>query len=242
MRASGIPPEELERVFDKFYRAQKGDRVRAGTGLGLAISRGFIEAMGGTIDAANRTDRSRRGLHHQPAGSRKPASGWTRRHERTLRSRSWSSTTSRRSANCCAWDSARRAIEIIDAPNAQGRARADGRRARPRHSRSRPAGYAGARAAAPDPPARRGCSDRRAVQPRRRGRPRSRRSISAPTITSPSRSAWTSCSRASAPRCGISCRCRASGRSSRCGDSVGRSGAPHRQGRRQGGEALAQGV
>ncbi len=36
----------------------KGDQVRAGTGLGLAISRGFIEAMGGTIDAANRSDRS----------------------------------------------------------------------------------------------------------------------------------------------------------------------------------------
>lgn len=53
----GIPPAELERVFDKFYRAQKGDHVRAGTGLGLAISRGFVEAMNGTITAANRTDR-----------------------------------------------------------------------------------------------------------------------------------------------------------------------------------------
>jgi two-component system sensor histidine kinase KdpD len=54
----GIPPEELESVFDKFYRAQKGDHVRPGTGLGLAISRGFIEAMAGRITAANRTDRS----------------------------------------------------------------------------------------------------------------------------------------------------------------------------------------
>ena len=32
--------------------------MRAGTGLGLAISRGFVEALGGTITAANRTDRS----------------------------------------------------------------------------------------------------------------------------------------------------------------------------------------
>ena len=32
--------------------------MRAGTGLGLAISRGFIEALHGTITAANRTDRS----------------------------------------------------------------------------------------------------------------------------------------------------------------------------------------
>jgi two-component system sensor histidine kinase KdpD len=54
----GIPPDELESVFDKFYRAQKGDHVRPGTGLGLAISRGFIEAMEGRITAANRTDRS----------------------------------------------------------------------------------------------------------------------------------------------------------------------------------------
>ncbi|TWB60095.1 sensor histidine kinase [Bradyrhizobium sacchari] len=53
----GIPPGELESVFDKFYRAQKGDHVRPGTGLGLAISRGFIEAMRGTISAANRNDR-----------------------------------------------------------------------------------------------------------------------------------------------------------------------------------------
>jgi two-component system, OmpR family, sensor histidine kinase KdpD len=54
----GIPPAELEHIFDKFYRVEKGDQVRAGTGLGLAISRGFVEAMHGTITAANRTDRT----------------------------------------------------------------------------------------------------------------------------------------------------------------------------------------
>jgi two-component system sensor histidine kinase KdpD len=53
----GIPSDELESVFDKFYRVQKTDHVRPGTGLGLAISRGFIEAMHGKIFAANRTDR-----------------------------------------------------------------------------------------------------------------------------------------------------------------------------------------
>ena len=53
----GIPPADLERVFDTFYRVRKGDQVRAGTGLGLSICRGFIEAMGGTIAAGNRTDR-----------------------------------------------------------------------------------------------------------------------------------------------------------------------------------------
>jgi two-component system sensor histidine kinase KdpD len=55
---SGIPPDELEHIFDKFHRVQKGDQVRAGTGLGLAISRGFVEAMGGSLIAANRSDRS----------------------------------------------------------------------------------------------------------------------------------------------------------------------------------------
>jgi two-component system, OmpR family, sensor histidine kinase KdpD len=54
----GIPADELEHIFDKFYRAQKGDQVRAGTGLGLAISRGFVEAMRGTITAGNRADRN----------------------------------------------------------------------------------------------------------------------------------------------------------------------------------------
>lgn len=53
----GIPPESLEHIFEKFYRAGGADRRRAGTGLGLAICRGFIEAMHGAISAANRTDR-----------------------------------------------------------------------------------------------------------------------------------------------------------------------------------------
>ncbi|CDZ57133.1 sensor histidine kinase [Neorhizobium galegae] len=54
----GIPRDDLERIFDSFYRVRKGDHVRAGTGLGLSICRGFIEAMGGTIRAANRSDRA----------------------------------------------------------------------------------------------------------------------------------------------------------------------------------------
>ncbi len=53
----GIPDGDLERIFDKFYRAQAADSRRVGTGLGLAICRGFIEAMGGTITAGNRQDR-----------------------------------------------------------------------------------------------------------------------------------------------------------------------------------------
>ena len=54
----GIPEADLERIFDKFYRVRRSDRQRAGTGLGLAICRGFVEAMGGSITAANRIDHS----------------------------------------------------------------------------------------------------------------------------------------------------------------------------------------
>jgi two-component system sensor histidine kinase KdpD len=54
----GIPQDEFERIFDKFHRVHEGDRRRPGTGLGLAICRGFVGAMGGTIRASNRGDRS----------------------------------------------------------------------------------------------------------------------------------------------------------------------------------------
>lgn len=54
----GIPAAELDRIFDRFFRVGGGDRRRAGTGLGLAICRGFAEAMGASITAANRPDRT----------------------------------------------------------------------------------------------------------------------------------------------------------------------------------------
>jgi two-component system sensor histidine kinase KdpD len=52
----GLATEVLPNVFEKFYRAPELDRRKAGTGLGLAIARGFVAAMGGRIEAANRTD------------------------------------------------------------------------------------------------------------------------------------------------------------------------------------------
>ena len=52
----GIPAEALPHIFDKFYRAKAADRRVAGTGLGLAVARGFVEAFGGQLNAANRTD------------------------------------------------------------------------------------------------------------------------------------------------------------------------------------------
>ncbi len=54
----GFPPEALPRLFDKFARGVEGDGRPAGTGLGLAIARGFLEAQGASIEAANRGDRT----------------------------------------------------------------------------------------------------------------------------------------------------------------------------------------
>lgn len=45
-----IPPQELARIFDKFYRIPQSDRwKRGGTGLGLALSKKLIEHLGGSI-------------------------------------------------------------------------------------------------------------------------------------------------------------------------------------------------
>ena len=52
-RGVGVPQQDLERVFDKFYRVQRPDSV-VGTGLGLAICKGIAEAHGGSITAENR--------------------------------------------------------------------------------------------------------------------------------------------------------------------------------------------
>ncbi len=52
-RGIGIPAEDLEHVFDKFYRVQRPESV-SGTGLGLAICKGIVEAHGGKVQAENR--------------------------------------------------------------------------------------------------------------------------------------------------------------------------------------------
>jgi two-component system sensor histidine kinase KdpD len=52
-RGIGIPPEDLSRVFDKFYRVHRPDNI-SGTGLGLSICKGIIEAHNGFIGAENR--------------------------------------------------------------------------------------------------------------------------------------------------------------------------------------------
>ncbi|MBQ1111549.1 HAMP domain-containing histidine kinase [Streptomyces sp. C3-3] len=51
---TGIPPEDLPHVFDRFWRAEKSrNRRTGGSGLGLAIVRKLVEAHGGTVDATS---------------------------------------------------------------------------------------------------------------------------------------------------------------------------------------------
>jgi len=63
----GIPPEDLEQLFGRFYRVNK-DRSRAtgGSGLGLAISKQIVEMHGGGISVESEVGRGSTFLVHLP--------------------------------------------------------------------------------------------------------------------------------------------------------------------------------
>jgi signal transduction histidine kinase len=50
----GLRPEDLERVFDRFFRSSRSRGAGGGSGLGLAIVKRLVELHGGTVEAANR--------------------------------------------------------------------------------------------------------------------------------------------------------------------------------------------
>jgi len=64
----GISPEDLDRVFDRFYRTDASRaRSTGGYGLGLSIARDLVEAMGGTISVTSEVDSGSRFTVRLPA-------------------------------------------------------------------------------------------------------------------------------------------------------------------------------
>ena len=64
----GIPPEELDAIFDKFHQVRRhGQGKTQGTGLGLAIAKSLIELHGGRIRVESQVGRGSRFLFNVPA-------------------------------------------------------------------------------------------------------------------------------------------------------------------------------
>jgi len=67
----GIPPEDVDKVFGKFFRSQ--GTKSGGTGLGLSIARGIVVAHGGAISCTNRAEGGAQFILRLPIDSTPPS-------------------------------------------------------------------------------------------------------------------------------------------------------------------------
>ncbi len=80
-RGPGLPPAELQRLFEPFYQLRGSGVRQTGAGLGLAIAKGLVESHGGQIWAENRPGGGARFLFRLPVGGQTEVS--------TIAERSW---------------------------------------------------------------------------------------------------------------------------------------------------------
>ena len=69
----GLPPHELERVFERFFRGSGTRDDRFASGMGLAIARGLLAIQGGRITATNHPERGAVFTLEIPAVTRSPS-------------------------------------------------------------------------------------------------------------------------------------------------------------------------
>jgi two-component system phosphate regulon sensor histidine kinase PhoR len=75
-RGTGIPEDELPRIFERFYRVEKGSAARfGGRGLGLSIAMHIVEAHGGELRVESKLHEGTRFRVSLPAGDASWLSG-----------------------------------------------------------------------------------------------------------------------------------------------------------------------
>jgi len=80
-RGPGIPPEDVQRLFDPFYRVRTAGSRPKGMGLGLAVARGLVEAHGGRIWAENRSEGGARFIFALPLSAQEPTEAKQEEHQ-----------------------------------------------------------------------------------------------------------------------------------------------------------------